>query len=144
MAGSRSIAPAVLVADTPPAQAVIRRLLHGRARVVGAATLSDALAALAGADLVVCGVHFDESRMFELLAAVHARSPGVPVVCVHTDVGDAVLATTIGNVEVTCRALGAAAFVDQAGRIGAVGVAQAEAELQETLAAHLPRGLVPQ
>ena len=67
-------------------------------------------------DLIVCTVFFDESRMFDLLRLAKSR-PGwerIPFVCVRLrrHVLDAPIARE--GVAFTCKALGAAAYLDVA------------------------------
>jgi hypothetical protein len=67
-------------------------------------------------DLIVCTVFFDESRMFDLLRMVKSRPEwkGIPFVCarLRRHVLDARIARE--GVAFTCKALGAAAFLDVA------------------------------
>jgi hypothetical protein len=75
----------VLIAAIPSAAQRLSRLIPDR-RIVCPSTLAEAQAALARERfaLAVMGVHFDESRMFDLIS--HARASalnrGVPIVCV--------------------------------------------------------------
>jgi PleD family two-component response regulator len=77
-------------------------------------TLTDAKRALArdGYDLVIIGVHFDESRMFDLLRQVRAdeRYQATPVVCVASQPFDTPI--SVEGLEIATRALAADAFVD--------------------------------
>src|SRR5258708_21708744 len=77
-------------------------------------TLDDATRALErdGYDLIIIGVHFDESRMFDLLRQVRAdeRYRTKPVVCVVSQRFDRPI--SIEGLEIATRALGADAFVD--------------------------------
>jgi hypothetical protein len=81
--------------------------------VVPALTLGQAQNALARErfDLVVVAVHFDESRMFDLLRHLQASSHAGPVVCVrsHQFVSPAI---SIEGLEIAAKALGATLFVD--------------------------------
>jgi hypothetical protein len=104
----------ILVADVPEMDERIRHCLPGH-ELVFARTLAQALAKLRrdGFSFVVIGLHFDESRMFELLSHVrslpHYRE--VPVVCVQgLDIvmPEAVMRT----VDMAVKALGGTAFVD--------------------------------
>src|SRR5215213_2111915 len=76
----------VLVADVPEMDERIRHCLPGH-ELVFVRTLSEAIRVLRhdGFSMVVIGLHFDESRMFEVLS--HVRSlpqyDDVPVVCVQ-------------------------------------------------------------
>lgn len=105
----------VLIADVPELEQLWRAHL-GRHELTFAADLRDALRAAVSTphDLVLLGVHFDDSQMFDLLGALRARRGGrnnAPLVCVRAQpsvlgpasakaVGEAVLA------------LGADAYVD--------------------------------
>lgn len=75
----------VLVAAVPAAVERLCRLLPDQ-RTVCPATLVEAQVALARERfaLALIGVHFDESRMFDLISYVRASSlnRGVPIVCV--------------------------------------------------------------
>jgi len=104
----------VLVADVPDTDAKIRECLPGR-DLVFVRTLGDAIRALRadGFKLVIIGMHFDESRMFELLQYVKALPEyrEVPVICVQcmeVALADAVLK----NMDDAVKALGGTAFVD--------------------------------
>ena len=104
----------VLVADVPEMDDRIRHCLPGH-ELVFARTLVQAMAALRrdGFSFVVIGLHFDESRMFELLH--HVRSlpayAEVPVVCVQGL--DLVIPESVTRtVDMAIKALGGTAFVD--------------------------------
>ena len=104
----------VLVADVREADDKIRECLPGH-DMVFVRTLSDAIRALRadGFKLVIIGMHFDESRMFELLQYVKAlpEYKEVPVICVQcmeVALADAVLK----NMDDAVKALGGTAFVD--------------------------------
>jgi len=107
----------VLVADVPEAHARLAAVLNGsEARFVH--TLGDALRALAEEDfdLVLVGVHFDESRMFDLLRAVRkgSRNAAVPILC--TRLRRLAFATlTPQALEVTIKALNGNGYVDLTG-----------------------------
>jgi CheY-like chemotaxis protein len=77
----------ILVADTPDADRRIAAILPGY-DLVFVRTLDQAQQALARAHfgLVLIGVHFDESRMFELLRLVRTYEVNelTPVVCMLT------------------------------------------------------------
>src|SRR5581483_7470927 len=104
----------VLVADVHDADDKIRECLPGH-ELVFVRTLSDAIRALRadGFKLEIIGMHFDESRMFELLQYVKAlpEYSEVPVICVQcmeVALADAVLK----NMDDAVKALGGTAFVD--------------------------------
>jgi len=106
----------VLIADVPEAQARVAAVLV-QERLVFVHTLAAALKALAGEDfdLVLIGMHFDDSRMFDLLREVRAgsRNGAVPVVCYRMR-PLAFMALSTQVIEVTVKALGALSFVDLA------------------------------
>ena len=104
----------VLVADVPEEDEKIRECLPDH-ELVFVRTLSDAIRALRanGYRLVVIGMHFDESRMFELLQYTKALPAykDVPVICVQClemGLAEAVLK----NMDDAVKALGGTASVD--------------------------------
>jgi DNA-binding NtrC family response regulator len=114
----------VLVADVPEMDERIRHCLPGH-ELVFARTMSEAMATLRhdGFSLVVIGLHFDESRMFELLSHVRSLSKydDVAVICVQGlefVIPEAVMKT----VDMAVKVLGATAFVDL--RDGALDLSQ--------------------
>jgi len=76
----------VLVADVPEMDERVRHCLPGH-ELLFVRTMREAMVTLRhdSFSLVVIGVHFDESRMFELLTHVRSLSAydAVPVVCVQ-------------------------------------------------------------
>ena len=104
----------VLIADVPEMHPRIQDCLPGH-DCVFATTMREAMLALRqdGFSLIVIGLHFDESRMFELLS--HVRSLPVyknaAVVCVQGL--DVVMPeAVIHTVDMAVKALGGTAFVD--------------------------------
>jgi PleD family two-component response regulator len=77
-------------------------------------TLDEATRALdrSDYDLIIIGVHFDESRMFDLLRQIRAdeRYQAKPVVCVASQRFGTPI--SIESLEVATRVLGAQAFID--------------------------------
>ena len=106
----------ILVADTSDSDRRLSAILAGQ-DVMFARTIGEAQRLLAQQqfDLVMIGVHFDDSRMFDLLRQVRieGRNKGIPVVCVR-EPGLGFTAVSTNTLEVTCRALDANAFVDLA------------------------------
>ena len=128
----------VLIANIPEGDARLRECLSSQ-RLRFVHTMREALLAMQDEefDLVVVGLHFDESRMFELL--LHIRSlddaHGMPVVCVHT-VERNMPPGIRTNIEVAAMALGAMAFLDLRGE----GEAFAQQrEILRQIAANLAR-----
>ena len=104
----------VLVADVPEMDERIRHCLPGH-DVLFVRTMREAMLTLRhdGFSLVVIGLHFDESRMFELLTHVRSLSAydGVPVVCVQ-GLEFMVPEPVRKTVDMAVKALGGTAFVD--------------------------------
>ncbi|HZS65822.1 MAG TPA: hypothetical protein VFA72_01840 [Burkholderiales bacterium] len=105
----------VLVADVPEVQARVAAVL-AQERLVFVHSLAAALSALAGDDfdLVLIGLHFDESRMFDLVRAVREgrRNRAVPIIC--SRMRPFAFPISMQVIEVTVKALGAHAFADLA------------------------------
>lgn len=103
----------ILVADVPHMDGRYSAALTGweLARV---RTLSQAHQALEAGrcDLVVIGVYFDDSQMFDLLRYIRADEDHseVPVVCVRGQPG--FTAVSGRTLEMTCKALAADKFID--------------------------------
>ena len=105
----------ILVADHSDAR--ISAMLNGH-DLSFVHTLDQAKATLTGRnfDLIVIGVHFDESRMFDLLRHVRwqERHRATPVVCVlSTDFVRHAIAAE--GVEIAVKALGGTAYLDLKG-----------------------------
>lgn len=106
----------ILIADVPETVDICRRWLAGPFTLVHAAQLDDAVQALHGPiDLVVCGVHFNEGRMYDLLRHLKLspaleRLPFVAIRCVEGELEfDGALHE---SVKIAVQALGGNAFVD--------------------------------
>jgi len=108
----------ILVADVADADERMRALFAG-AQLRFTRTHDEALRELAegACDLLVIGVHFDDSRMFELLRAVRAqqRFAGVRVLCVKSR-RPGRISIPSRELEVAVRALGADGFFDLSDR----------------------------
>jgi CheY-like chemotaxis protein len=107
--------PSILVADDDASFEVFRAALNTDLPLTRVATLEQARRALGEPpSLVVCGCHFDEGRMYDLLRHLKAspelaRVPFVAVRCVQDDLLDDAL---YESVKIAVRALGGNAFVD--------------------------------
>src|SRR5437764_13694441 len=73
----------LLVALTPMGYVHARRALQAAFDLVAAFSLQQATIALkdGAIDAILCSIHFDESRMLELLTAAAEPAPSVPFVC---------------------------------------------------------------
>jgi CheY-like chemotaxis protein len=104
----------VLVADIPEADEKIRACLPAHdlnfVRTLGAAVRE---LRRDGYQLIVIDLHFDESRMFELLRYVRSlpHHKDVPVICVQCE--DVMLSEAVlKNMDDAVMALGGTAFID--------------------------------
>src|SRR3954471_2074614 len=99
----------ILAATPPESQAILARALGNAATLLPAVTIEEAFnVAAQGVDIIVCGIHFDDSRMFELLRAIKA-DPGLsktPFVCVRL-VGSNLAPAIVQSLEISCAVLGA-------------------------------------
>lgn len=104
----------ILVADTPEGDRRISAILAGN-QLVFVRTLGEARRAIEGEPfaLVLVGVHFDDSRMFDLLRTLQAsgRPTGCAVICMRSQrfVSPAI---TIEGLEIAAKALGCNLFLD--------------------------------
>ena len=104
----------ILVADVPELDARLIQLFGGE-RLFFVRALDEAIRTLErdDFDLLIISVHFDDSRMFDLLRQVRldGRNKGIPIVCVR-EPGLGFTAISGNTLDVTCRALDANAFID--------------------------------
>ena len=108
--------PRILVADHAEGFGVFRDALASGHALVHAETFDAAKAALAEPPgLVVCGCHFDEGRIYDLLRHLKA-APGcehVPFLAVRCSRGEMLLDDALyESVKIAVRALGGNGFVD--------------------------------
>jgi len=103
----------ILVADVPQMDARYAAALGG-CEIEFVRTLAQARQALGGArhDLVVIGVYFDDSRMFDLMRVLRTdpRHAETPILCVRGRPGLAAVSTR--TLEDSVKALGAREFID--------------------------------
>jgi len=117
----------ILVADNPDGIREFRRALSTSLALVPVTTMEEAKQALRQAPaLVVCGCHFDEGRMYDLLRLLKAtphleRVPFMAVRCMEGELDDALYE----SVKIAVRALGGNAFVDLLRWQGKFGEAEA-------------------
>ena len=107
--------PRILVADNADAFAAFRTALTSTVPLVHARTLEQAKDLLDPAPrLVVCGCHFDEGRMYDLLRHLKASSGlrNVPFMAVRCVEGELLDDALYESVKIAVRALGGNAFVD--------------------------------
>jgi len=104
----------ILVADTPEGDRRLSQILSGY-ELTFVRTMGEARRELEadGFVLILVGVHFDDSRMFDLLRQVRSegRNKDIPIICVR-EPGLGFTAISSHTLEVTCRALDANVFLD--------------------------------
>lgn len=124
--------PRILTADTPQWIEALRQLLEPHAEIVTADRMEPAVEHIrSGVDLIICGIHFAESRMFDLLRLAKAdpATRGIPFLCIrYRDLG--LTPAVFEGLQIACQALGAVAFVDFYDLKHKYGAAQADAHLQ--------------
>ena len=99
----------ILIADPPESDRRLAAILSGH-ELVFVRSLAEALRTLRERrfDLVLVGVHFDESRMFDLMREV---GEGMQVVCVRCQQFQSP-AITLEGLEIAAKALGCTLFLD--------------------------------
>jgi hypothetical protein len=75
--------PQLLVAVTPMGYVHARRALHHRFDLISAFSMQQARIALKadGVDAILCSIHFDDSRMFDLLREARVVKPDIAFIC---------------------------------------------------------------
>jgi DNA-binding NarL/FixJ family response regulator len=131
--------PRILAACPPFAWPTIERVLGAHGDIVFVNSLDAARAALRTnreIAMVVCGVHFDESRMYELLEYAHREHPDVPFLCVR--ILDAEMPRISREaLAVAAKALGALGMLDFATLVAEQGRSVAEQTLENEVLTHL-------
>lgn len=114
MRQTASPAAPIVVADDTGTFGALEKLLGGRFAMAAAGTLERAkVLVTADTPLVVCGCHFDEGRMYELLRYLKARPPlsSIPFLAIRTTEGELDEAM-YESVKIATGALGGNGFVD--------------------------------
>lgn len=110
-----AVVPRVLVADDREAIEAFRRALTSPFTIVPATTFDEARSALREPPaVVVCGCHFDEGHMYDLLRHMKATRElaGVPFMALRATEGELLDDALYESVKIAVRALGGNAFVD--------------------------------
>jgi DNA-binding response OmpR family regulator len=104
----------ILVADTPEGDRRLSQILSGY-ELTFVRTMDEARRELAadGFALIIVGVHFDDSRMFDLLRYLQASGerPGCAVICMRSRHFQSA-AITLEGLEIAAKALGCNVFLD--------------------------------
>jgi CheY-like chemotaxis protein len=104
----------VLFAGMPEGVQVISDMLEDQFNLVTCTSHAQAQTLLvAHVDLIICGIHFDDSRMFDLLRYCKStpETKSIPFLCLRGMRG-ALHDTLSESVEISTRLLGAVGFVD--------------------------------
>jgi CheY-like chemotaxis protein len=105
----------ILIAADPESAGRVRQVMGAVHQYVEANKIEEAVSILSGRkfDLILLGVHFDESRMFELLPKARlGRNSKTPIICVCTR--DTQMTRAMHeSIEVTCKAFGVWMYIDQ-------------------------------
>jgi PleD family two-component response regulator len=104
----------IIAADRPTGVETLQKLLRDIAVVVPVTTMEAAVDVLASPfDLVICGVHFDDSRMFDLLTFVRQKDQSlVRSFLIFRDLESELDPTFFRSLEIAAEVSGAAGFVD--------------------------------
>jgi CheY-like chemotaxis protein len=125
----------VLVADVEEGLKLIKKLVPDRANINRIDNFTDLQRVPSkDVDLIVCGLSFADSYMFDLLRLVKANpeTRDIPFLCFN--VGNSVLSnTTLDAVNVACRSLGAVGFINFPDVRMKFGDQEAEKQLQSLL-----------
>lgn len=134
----------LLVAATAMGYRHARRALLERFELVAAFSSAQALAALRQQriDAVLCSIHFDDSRMIELLHEVRAAHPDVPFVCCQM-LASQLSAECIQGIAAAARSQGALAFIDYNAVLRSAGTTAADRHLRDELLRLLPLQCAP-
>lgn len=102
----------ILVADSEKAVATVQFIMDDTVEIVVANTMQQAEERLREPlDMVICGIHFDGSNMFQLLHLVNARHAHLPFV-VFRDLASALDPTFAQSVQISAKLLGALGLID--------------------------------
>jgi hypothetical protein len=106
--------PKLLIAEVPRVVPVVEDAWDGYFDLTYCTTMNEALCLLQEPfDVIVCGTHFADSHMFDLLRHAKAtpQSRNTPFLCIRVLDGE-LDATAFQSISMAAKALAAAAFVD--------------------------------
>ncbi|PMB48677.1 hypothetical protein CEN41_00630 [Fischerella thermalis CCMEE 5330] len=125
----------ILVADVRDGVKTLESVIGTSAKIIGTNTLNEAISLLKNdVDLIVCGIHFDESRMFDLLRIAKADPSlrDIPFLCFR-DMNSALTLSILEGMQIACKAMGAVEFVDLFNLKSQFGIQQADEQFQQIL-----------
>lgn len=123
----------VLIAAAPISVKAIAAALSDEFDVDYVSSLADATScSYKQIDVILCGLCFDESRMFDLLryTQLHPRARALPFICISA-VEHTLSGTITQSIEIACRALGGAGFIDLNRWYREYGVASANVQFRQ-------------
>lgn len=128
--------PHVLAAVPSPALLFLEKAVGAYVRLIPSHSYEDAVGRLRELDaiaLVVCGIYFDQSRMFDLMRWVRKTKPLMPFIACRI-LQYEIPAVSIEAVKIACEALGAS-FIDLPSLERTSGLDRVESELRSRLLA---------
>ena len=129
----------VLVACPPFAYPTVEKALGSYVNLVPVSTLDaarHALATMPSISAIVCGVYFDESRMYELLRYCKQSHPVVPFIGMRV-LDFEMPSVALDALAIAAESLGAKRFVDVASITARSGPAAAEQALRDAVLSQL-------
>jgi|SRR5438093_177914 len=124
----------LLVALTPMGHVHARRALQAAFDLLAVFSLQQAIIALkdGGIDAILCSIHFDESRMFNLLTAAVELAPSVPFVCCAM-LDSRLRPAYVESLIAAAKSNGARAFIDYNGMQRSLGFPEADGRFRDEL-----------
>lgn len=128
----------ILVADRPTGIQTIHNVMGSDFHIMSATCFADAESLIRSSklrfSLILCGVHFDDSRMFDLAALVQHSEPRAhgPLV-IFRDLDSQLDAAFFRSIQLSAKVLGAAGFVDLFELKLKHGIADADASFKQYL-----------
>lgn len=103
----------ILAAMRQEGVVAVERALGRYVDLVPTHAFEDAVRLLQARDinLVLCGMYFAETRMFDLLRLVNGRYPAVPVICCRIGLSE-LPKVTLEAVSIAAKSMGARDFID--------------------------------
>lgn len=104
----------VLAALRPEAIVPVERALGEYAEILPVYTFEDAVKVLRShveTDVILCGIYFGQTRMFDFLRVARQEFPDIPFVCCR--IGDTEIPqVTVEAVGIAAKSMGAAGFIN--------------------------------
>ena len=104
----------VLAAMRPEGVIAAQRALGEHAEILPVHSVEAAIKRLrveSGIDVILCGIYFGQTRMFDLLRATRRDFPAIPFVCCRIGETD-IPGVTLEAIGIAARSMGAASFIN--------------------------------